>query len=772
MFTKKIPSAAILFFLIVSKIHAQAGFYDLNVIQKIEINFSQSNWDYQLDTAKYGADGYILADWIRINGFQFDSVNVKYKGNSSYDSSYIKNPLHIELDGFINQSYQGITDIKLGNGYADPSVIREVLSYEILENYMDCPRSNFALLYINGSYIGLYSNAESINKDFCSTHFNSSKNTFIKCNPVVIPGPTTKSNLRYIPLADSSAYFNYYEMKSNAGWNDLVQLCDTVTNHASSIGNNLDMDRVLWMLAFNSVLVNLDSYTGVFCQNYYLYKDKTGHFNPIIWDLNMCFGGFPFAGSGNTSMGSLTITDMQQLTPLIHASDPYWPLINAVMSNPAYKKMYIAHARTINNENFVSNSYLASAAQLQLLVDTAVQSDNNSFFSYSQFQNGMTADQQFGSYMVPGISNLINARSAYLQTEINFSYIPPVISSVLSSSQSPPIISTVDITANVTNAIPAQVFMGYRNDAGDKFERVPMYDDGLHNDGAAGDQVFGAQVLVNSLHIDYYIYAENNDAGIFSPERAEHEFYSLNAVVQVPLPGHVTINEFLAGNVTDTVNELGDHADWIELRNNTPADIDLFGLFLSDDFNNLSKFQFPQGTIIPANNYLMVWADEENTSPGYLHCNFKLSVNGEGIWLSDGDSIIADSITFGPQGNDISMGRCPNGTGPFIFLSPPTFNYDNCAQNAVTELTGRSAFLEAMPNPVQDNLFITLRKDNVSKAVFCIRDVLGNKVLSREVLNPGSICSQSISLSFLYKGLYFLEVNLPGEKIVRKIIKL
>ena len=54
-----------------------------------------------------------------------------------------------------------------------------------------------------------------------------------------------------------------------------------------------------------------------------------------------------------------------------------------------------------------------------------------------------------------------------------------------------------------------------------------MYDDGLHNDGAASDNIYGADIIINSLITEYYIYAENADAGMFSPERAEHEFYTL-----------------------------------------------------------------------------------------------------------------------------------------------------------------------------------------------------------------------------------------------------
>ena len=164
---------------------AQSTFYDLNIIQKIEIHFDQTNWDYQMDTSNAGEDGYIMAKWVKVNGEQFDSVGVKYKGNSSYDPTYIKNPIHIALNEFREQSYQNYTDIKLGNNYADPSMIREVLSYSILKNYMDCSQSNFAKLFINDVYIGLYSNDESVNKDFCSAHFYSKKNTFIKCNPLL-----------------------------------------------------------------------------------------------------------------------------------------------------------------------------------------------------------------------------------------------------------------------------------------------------------------------------------------------------------------------------------------------------------------------------------------------------------------------------------------------------------------------------------------------------------------------------------------------------------
>jgi spore coat protein CotH len=749
MLKKSIVAIAAFSFLLASKSISQT-FYDLNTIQRIEISFSQPDWDYQMDTAKSGSEGYTMAQWVKINGQQFDSVGVKYKGNSSYNPSYGKNPFHIALDEFKDQSYQGYEDIKLGNGYSDPSMIREVLSYDILQNYMDCPKANFAQLFVNGNYIGLYSNAESIGKSFCSDHFYSSGNTFFKCNPTVTPSPVVKSNLKYIPAVDSTGYFNYYELKSDHGWNEMVALCDTVTNYPTSISSILDMDRVIWMLAFNNVLVNLDSYNGVFAQNYYLYKDNTAHFNPVIWDLNMSFGGFPYVGSGTSSMGSLTVTNMQQLTPLIHSTDANWPLIKDVLNNPMFKRMYIAHMRTITNEIFVSNAYVTTATQLQNIVDTAVVADSNSFFSYAQFQTAMTTNNVVGSYTVPGISNLMNARISYLQSTTDFTYLPPSISAISSSSLFPSLDSSVTITAKVVNA--NAVYLGFRHDVEDKFSRVLMYDDGMHNDGVSGDSIYGAAFLMLSSQVQYYIYSENSNAGMFSPERAEHEFYTLLANAQNPTAGQVVINEFLAQNQNYNTNEYGQHQDWIELFNTTSSPKNLFGVYLTDNFSNLNKYSFPPNTIIPAGGYLIVWADQDSSTTSYLHCNFKLGASGEQIMLSNSAGMIIDSVTYGAQTADLSTGRCLNGTGSFTVLAAPSFNSMNCATGI--DEADKKEKIKIYPNPACS--FINIEFDDKNKInVVSIYNSLGQQI----VVNQFGQERATIDISGFNDGIYLVKIN-------------
>ncbi len=377
-----------------------------------------------LDTANAGSGGYIMAQSVTINGTTFDSVGVKYKGNSTYNASQVKNPFHIELDTYKEHIYQGYTDIKLSNVAKDPSFLREVLSYTVLRNYMDASLSNFANVSVNGNLIGLYVSSESVSKKFVNNHFYSNDSAFFKCNPIDGAGPTTTTlpNLVYRGNDSTNVYYTEaYELKSDYGWADLINLTNTLKNNISNIESVLDVDRALWMLAFNNITVNLDSYSGIFAQNYYLYKDATGRFNPILWDFNESFGGFSQTGTINLP----TTTSKQQMTHLLHSGDANWPLIQQLLAVPTYKKMYLAHMHTILTENFTNNgSYYTTAQAIQPVINASVQADPNKFFTYAQYQSNLTTDVTTGggpgAATYPGITNLMNGRNTYLSALTRF----------------------------------------------------------------------------------------------------------------------------------------------------------------------------------------------------------------------------------------------------------------------------------------------------------------------------------------------------------------
>jgi hypothetical protein len=151
---------------------------------------------------------------------------------------------------------------------------------------------------------------------------------------------------------------------------------------------------------------------------------------------------------------------------------------------------------------------------------------------------------------------------------------------------------------------------------------------------------------------------------------------------------NVFINEWMADNTTTLPDPAdGDYEDWIELYNPDNDPIDLSGYFLTDTLTNVTQWEFPEGTTIPAHGYLLVWADGEpgQNGPGFEpHANFSLSKNGESIGLYGAGGVLIDAVTFGPQTNGVSQGRFPDGQSRIEFMTPTprTANFVASASNS------------------------------------------------------------------------------------------
>ncbi len=146
----------------------------------------------------------------------------------------------------------------------------------------------------------------------------------------------------------------------------------------------------------------------------------------------------------------------------------------------------------------------------------------------------------------------------------------------------------------------------------------------------------------------------------------------------VSTPVRVVINEWMASNtrtLTDPAN--GRFEDWFDLFNPGSNVVDLAGFSLSDDAADPAKFVIPAGTYIPANGFLLVWADNQADynapTNRHLHVNFKLDQAGEEIVVFAPDGSLLDRVQFAAQRSDISEGRWPDGVPPpFQPMSRPT----------------------------------------------------------------------------------------------------
>jgi hypothetical protein len=720
--------------------------YDIDNITLIEITFQESDWDAIMDANNLADLGEKLKGTVVINGSSYDSVGVAYKGNSSYSASNAKNPLNIELNYDINQRYQGYETLKLASGKNDPSFVREVLSYEIGRKYMDMPLSNYAKVYINGTYYGLFSSSEAVDGRYGERRiYANSNNPRFKCNPPNGMGPGNEPSLDFLGT-DSALYANIYELKSTYGWLEFIDFLYQLETNSANIETYLDLDRALWMLAFNNVTGNMDSYSGPTKQNYYMFQADNGRWVPIIWDLNEGIGGFENTGGGPPSLAGITDLDIYS-----HATDANWPLIKQLLSIPRYKKMYLAHMKTIVEENLSNNWYYTRAQELQTIIDAEVQAEPNNFYPYTDFISNLdnTVAGMSGAY---GIAEVMNGREAFITAHADYSLVAPTITPQTTSPAVVPANTLVNFTADIQNATYA--YLGYRSYTGDIFQKLQLYDDGAHGDGAAGDGIWGVSVFAGAEDLQYYFYAENANAAKFSPVRAEHEFYDLI------IESDVVINELMPKNNVTATDEEGKYEDWIELYNNSASAVDLSGYYLSDDFTNPNKWTFPAGTSIAANGYLIVWCDQDTLATSGLHTNFKLTSGGETLILSNASGFSVNQVSYPEIESSSTYGRYPNGTGECMRMVP-THNASNSYSAIGVEELAETTF-SIYPNPASDHVYVVTGEDQ--PVDFSLFDINGRLIYSGQVEN-----NSAIDISALEKGTYL--VYLPGLQKVQKLVK-
>jgi hypothetical protein len=206
----------------------------------------------------------------------------------------------------------------------------------------------------------------------------------------------------------------------------------------------------------------------------------------------------------------------------------------------------------------------------------------------------------------------------------------------------------------------------------------------VHNTSATSSDIYWTAKLEKGAYQENEFLTEET----LDITTLENTTASLIAVYE-PLPDEkllhslatpIKVNEVSAGNSV-FINDYFKKNDWLELYNTTDTDLDIAGLYLSDDIADPLKYQIPVGTIIntiiPAHGHLVVWADK--LSPvTQLHTNFKLS-NSDGqiaLVTSSADFFnanveyfrahtalrdFADGLPYNAHRGDQSVGRYPDG---------------------------------------------------------------------------------------------------------------
>lgn len=204
------------------------------------------------------------------------------------------------------------------------------------------------------------------------------------------------------------------------------------------------------------------------------------------------------------------------------------------------------------------------------------------------------------------------------------------------------------------------------------------------------------------------------------------------------MSGQVVINEFMAINATtieDTTDPSGPQTeDWVEIYNAGSSSVNLSNYYLTDKPDRPQKWPFISGSI-PAKGFILIWCDEDSgkaTATGY-HTNFKLSGSGEFIGLVNGTAYV-DSLSFGEQQEDVSLGRSSDGGSSWVYFSVATPGKSN-AGGAVTSVKDQSVAMpygfklnHNYPNPFNPQTSIRFELSETAQISLLIYNNLGQQI--------------------------------------------
>lgn len=165
----------------------------------------------------------------------------------------------------------------------------------------------------------------------------------------------------------------------------------------------------------------------------------------------------------------------------------------------------------------------------------------------------------------------------------------------------------------------------------------------------------------------------------------------------------IIISEIMASNKTTIIDDNGNFSDWIEIHNISNNRVNLKNYTLSDEANNLSKWDFPE-IILEPDQYIIVFAsgqDSDNKAQ-YLHTNFKLNSSVDNLFLCNPDKVILSRIIIKDHVEDISYG-IDTEDSKWYFYNNSTPGYKNTSKEIPEEINSFFFDSDIIINEVMPN---------------------------------------------------------------------
>ncbi len=279
-----------------------AKLYDDHQIAEIDIQLAPQDWEkmrfQKRDFAQSMVDpnakpfDYVQAD-ITINGMKIPKVGIRKKGFiGSLDDDFPS--MRVKFDEFGGSCpIQGLDRLTLNNNKQDPSLVSQHMTYRFFNlAKVQAPRVGFAKVTVNGTYLGVYSNVESVAGPFLQDRFGDESGELLE-------GTISDFSAKTLDRFDLKSGKN----KSPADWKVMKLselLADKDKSTLESIGQLVDLESFYRFWAVESLLGFWDGYASN-QNNYFVYDNpKDGKLYFMPWGADSVWMGTagPFGGFG------------------------------------------------------------------------------------------------------------------------------------------------------------------------------------------------------------------------------------------------------------------------------------------------------------------------------------------------------------------------------------------------------------------------------------------------------------------------------------------
>lgn len=683
--------------------------------------------------------------------FAQKSLAVKFK------NKYGNNRLDYDLfPGFRLKKFKSFILRNSGNDF-DQTHIRDAFMQTLIKD-LDIEYLEYrpAVTYINGEYWGIYNIREKINE-----HYLASRHNVDPDNIDLMEGYSAYNDDIRDPDGEYEMWVGNLEAihGDTLHYKQLIDYLNTedLTTDAAYnfIDNMIDIENCLLYYAAH-VYYNSQDWPAN-NSKYWRVRSPEGKWRWIVYDLDFGFNLYEWNNEGNSEdhVDYLFSGDPSQRPWSKPVESTFIP--RKIVENPKIKNQFVNQVADLLNSNFKTDRVLNIMNNIKDHIANDINNHRNRFGIGGDYNSNINRMISFAQNRP---SNLRNHVRNFFDSGLD---------------------GTITINSNSGGKIKINTIYLNQGDltwngtyyAGVPIEIKAIADEGYKFDGWSG--------------------AVNSSISAISLNVERTTILTASFSVDTSKSSVIVINEINYNSADEY-----DSGDWVEFYNRTENNIDLSGWYFSDE-DDQHKFYFPNGTILNANEYLVLVENDSAFSTqfpvvqNYIgEIGFGFSGSGELLRLFNEENQIIDSLTYDdtspwpiePDGNGATLElmdvdsdnsiaenwKASDGNGTPGRINSGLVNFNELEN---MEIPNSYQLFQNYPNPFNPSTTIKFAVPKQSKVAIKIFDVLGNeiKTLYEGITNVGTH-SISFNAGDLSSGVYFYKLQFGTSQFIKKLLLL